>query len=69
MLSAGLLAASSTDFVEVEALGAEGSSGSPIFDQGGQLIGVLFGGRFVDGQQRLLGVASSAVLALMQAVR
>jgi S1-C subfamily serine protease len=69
VLSAGLLAASSTDFVEVEALGAEGSSGSPIFDQGGQLIGVLFGGRFVDGQQRLVGVASSAVLALMQAVR
>jgi len=69
VVSAGLLAASSTEFVEVEALGAEGSSGSPIFDQDGQLIGVLFGGRVVDGQQRLVGVASTAVVALMQAVR
>jgi S1-C subfamily serine protease len=69
VLSAGLLAATSTDFVEVEALGAEGSSGSPIFDQGGQLIGVLFGGRVVDGQQRLVGASSVAVLALIQAVR
>lgn len=69
VLSAGLLAGSSADFVEVEALGAEGSSGSPIFDQDGQLIGVLFGGRTVDGQQRLVAASSVAVLALIQAVR
>jgi hypothetical protein len=69
VLSAGLLAASTSEFVEVEALGAEGSSGSPIFDQGGQLIGVLFGGHLVDGQQRLVGASSTAVLALMRAVR
>jgi S1-C subfamily serine protease len=69
VLSAGLLASTSAEFVEVEALGAEGSSGSPIFDQAGQLIGVLFGGRVVDGQQRLVGASSIAVLALIQAVR
>jgi pSer/pThr/pTyr-binding forkhead associated (FHA) protein len=68
VLSAGLLVASTTDFVEVEALGAEGSSGSPIFDLNGHLIGVLFGGRLVDGQERLVAASSTAVVALIEAV-
>jgi S1-C subfamily serine protease len=69
VLSAGLLVAVDDLFLEVEALGAEGSSGSPIFGQDLQVIGILFGGRTVGGDRRLVGVSSTEVLALLRTVR
>ncbi len=69
VLSAGLLVGVDGSFLEVEAVGAEGSSGSPIFGEDLQVIGVLFGGRSVDGQRRLVGVSSTEVLALLRAAR
>jgi S1-C subfamily serine protease len=68
VLSAGLLVTVDGEFLEVEALGAEGSSGSPIFGSDLQVIGILFGGRTVGGQRRVVGVSSAQVLSLLRAV-
>ena len=65
LTSIGILSASRRESLELVAFGAEGSSGSPIFDEGGQVIGVLYGGAEVDGQRRLLATPSDVLLDML----
>ncbi|MBT8395502.1 MAG: trypsin-like peptidase domain-containing protein, partial [Gemmatimonadetes bacterium] len=44
-LTAGIVRAVTPDVLEVNGYGVEGSSGSPVFDGQGKVVGVLFGGR------------------------
>jgi len=45
LVSAGVIRAVTPDRIELQGYGAAGASGSPIFDEAGVVIGVLFGGR------------------------
>src|SRR5690606_15210681 len=45
LVSAGVIRAVTPDRIELQGYGAAGASGSPIFDEAGTVIGVLFGGR------------------------
>lgn len=56
----GLIRASAPDRLELEGYGAEGASGSPIFDARGAVVGVLFGGRRDRDGQRLFAVPAGA---------
>jgi S1-C subfamily serine protease len=69
VVSAGLLLRSAAGGVEVQGLGAEGASGSPILDGAGEVIAVLYGGRREGGAQVLLAVPAHAALQLLAAVR
>jgi S1-C subfamily serine protease len=65
IVSAGLLLSRSARLVEVQGLGAEGASGSPILDGTGQVIAILFGGRRDGAVQVLLGVPAGAAAAFI----
>jgi len=70
LLAAGILRQARGEVLEVQGYGAAGASGSPIFDRGGQLAGVLFGGRTeAGGQQVLYAVPAAAVARLLAGVR
>lgn len=45
LVSAGVIRAVTPDRIELQGYGAAGASGSPIFNEAGVVIGVLFGGR------------------------
>lgn len=45
LVSAGVIRAVTPDRIELQGYGAAGASGSPIFNEAGIVIGVLFGGR------------------------
>jgi len=45
LVSAGVVRAVTPDRIELQGYGAAGASGSPIFDEKGVVVGVLFGGR------------------------
>ncbi len=69
ILGAGVLRAVAARELEVEGYGAEGASGSPIFDSAGAVVGVLFGGRQEAGGQVLYAVPASAVARLLTVLR
>lgn len=65
-LTAGVISAVRDGSLEVNGYGVEGSSGSPIFDGGGKVVGVLFGGRILDGERTLFAVPADRVLAFLE---
>lgn len=67
-ITAGVVSALREGILEVAGYGVEGSSGSPIFDGDGQVMGVLFGGRIVDGERTLFAVPADLVVAFLQQV-
>jgi S1-C subfamily serine protease len=67
-LTAGVVSALKQRGLEVNGYGVEGSSGSPIFDGDGKLIGVLYGGRVVDGERTLFAVSVDRVVAFLRQV-
>jgi len=67
-LTAGVVSAVREGRMEVNGYGVEGSSGSPIFDGDGKLVGVLYGGRMVDGERTLFAVAVDRVMAFLRQV-
>jgi V8-like Glu-specific endopeptidase len=67
-LTAGVVSALGEGRLEVNGYGVEGSSGSPIFDGDGKLMGVLYGGRVVDGERTLFAVAVDRVMAFLRQV-
>jgi S1-C subfamily serine protease len=68
VVSAALFLRTTPGAVEVQGLGAEGASGSPILDSTGQVIAVLFGGRNERGMQVLLAVPAAAAAAFVDSV-
>jgi S1-C subfamily serine protease len=67
-LTAGVVSAIREGRMEVNGYGVEGSSGSPIFDGDGKLVGVLYGGRVVDGERTLFAVSVDRVAAFLRKV-
>jgi S1-C subfamily serine protease len=58
-LTAGTVSKVLTDLVQVDGYGAEGSSGSPIFDQDGDVVAVLYGGQPGTGGRIVFAVPAS----------
>ncbi len=51
--------------VQVDGYGAPGSSGSPIFDRGGYVVAVLYGGNRESQGKIIYGVPATAVIAYL----
>lgn len=68
ILTAGIVQAAGPDVLEVNGYGVEGSSGSPVFDGDGTVIGVLFGGRVDNGERTLFAVPTGRALAFLRGV-
>jgi S1-C subfamily serine protease len=69
-LTAGIVSAVADDMLEVNGYGVEGSSGSPLIDDSGEVVGVLFGGTMEDGERTLFAVpANRAAAFLAQTLR
>jgi len=66
--TAGSVSKNLPDVLQIDGYGAEGASGSPIFDRRGQVIGVLYGGRAESGGRVVFGVPSQHVARLLQAI-
>jgi S1-C subfamily serine protease len=64
-LAVGFVSKAITDTIQVDAFAGEGSSGSPMFDQRGQVVGVIFGGAAEAGGRIVYAVPSEKVTALV----
>jgi S1-C subfamily serine protease len=64
-LTAGIISANGDDFLEVNGYGVEGSSGSPLFDDGGEVVAVLFGGTIEGGERTLFAVPANRAAAFL----
>ncbi len=58
-LTAGTVSKVLSDLVQVDGYGAEGSSGSPIFDRAGNVVAILYGGQPGTGGRIVFGVPVS----------
>ena len=68
-LTAGIVSANRGAVLEVNGYGVEGSSGSPIFDSYGEVVGVLYGGRIDAGERTLFAVIATRATDLLERVR
>jgi S1-C subfamily serine protease len=68
-LTAGIVGDVDGDVLEVSGFGVEGSSGSPLIDDNGEVIGILFGGRMEDGERTLFAVTANRAAAFLERVR
>jgi S1-C subfamily serine protease len=66
--SAGTVSKNLPDVLQVDGYGAEGSSGSPIFDRNGEVVGVVFGGEAGSYGRVVLGVPALSVLSLLNSL-
>ncbi|UCG85112.1 MAG: trypsin-like peptidase domain-containing protein [Gemmatimonadota bacterium] len=66
--SAGSVSKMLDDVVQVDGYGAGGSSGSPIFDRNGEVIGVVYGGEQGSYGRVVLGVPSQHVMTLLESI-
>jgi len=64
-LTAGIVSAVNADMLEVNGYGVEGSSGSPVIDDSGEVVGVLFGGRIDAGERTLFAVPANRAAAFL----
>lgn len=53
------------DLIQIDSWGAEGESGSPIFDANGEVIAILFGGQPGSGGRVVYSVPSTYAIALL----
>lgn len=60
--TAGVIRGWAAGRLEIQGWGAEGASGSPVFDGTGRVAGVLFGASGVDQERHLVAVPASALL-------
>lgn len=67
-LFAGTVSKALTDVLQIDGYGAEGSSGSPIFDEAGEVVGVLYGGEPGSNGRIVYGVPSTFVVRLLREV-
>lgn len=63
--TAGVIRGRAAGRLEIQGWGAEGASGSPVFDGTGRVAGVLFGASGVDDECYLVAVPASALLAFI----
>lgn len=66
--SAGSVSKVLADLIQVDGYGAEGASGSPIFDRNGEVVGILYGGQAGSGGRIVFGVPSSFALRLLNSI-
>ena len=64
-LTAGTIAKALPDELQIDGYGAEGASGSPIFDGAGNLLGVLYGGEAGSNGRVVYAVPVPYVTALL----
>jgi S1-C subfamily serine protease len=69
VLAAGILGNGNAQRLEIQAYGAPGASGSPIFDANGEVLAVLFGGWRDGGRQTLVAVPASVAFRLLEGAR
>lgn len=65
LTSVGILVRIGPGELTIQGYGAEGASGSPVFDENGEVIGVLRGGVVGGGGQMLVAVSSEAAIPLL----
>ncbi len=68
-LTAGIVSDVGPETLEMNGYGVAGSSGSPVFNDGGEVVGVLFGGRVEAGERTLYAVPASRAAAFLSQVR
>lgn len=68
-LGAGMVSKVTEDIVQIDAFAGEGSSGSPVFDGDGAVIGVVFGGARQSEGRIVYAVPAGRVSALLAGVR
>ncbi|MEP6690907.1 MAG: trypsin-like peptidase domain-containing protein [Gemmatimonadaceae bacterium] len=66
-LGAGTISKELPHLVQIDAYAAEGSSGSPVFDAKGRVIGVVYGGARESAGRIVFAVPAAAVTALLRA--
>ncbi len=64
-LTAGIISRMLPNRLQILGYGAEGASGSPVFDARGEVVGVLFGGEEASGHRIVYGVPSNLVRDLI----
>jgi S1-C subfamily serine protease/pSer/pThr/pTyr-binding forkhead associated (FHA) protein len=64
-LTAGIVSKVLPDLVQLDGYGAEGASGSPIFNRDGQVVAVLYGGQAGSGGRVVFSVPGRYVQALL----
>lgn len=69
IVGAGTLRRLRADRLELVGYGAEGASGSPVFDAAGEVVGVLFGGRQETAGQTLYAVPATGAARLLDVLR
>lgn len=62
---AGSVSKTLDDLIQVDGYGAEGASGSPVFDQRGEVVAVVYGGEPESAGRIVYAVPSSSVLRLL----
>jgi S1-C subfamily serine protease len=69
LVTAGVLSLNDPDFMEIQGHGDQGASGSPIFDETGSVVAILFGGRHDATRTVLLAVPSDEAIHLLAVAR
>ncbi|HEX9106706.1 MAG TPA: trypsin-like peptidase domain-containing protein, partial [Longimicrobiales bacterium] len=69
IVGAGVVRALRSDRLELTGYGAEGASGSPIFDGAGEVVGILYGGTESASGQTLYAVPASVAARLLDVLR
>ncbi|HEX7048901.1 MAG TPA: FHA domain-containing protein [Longimicrobiales bacterium] len=69
LIIAGVVSRTAGDHIEFLGYGAAGASGSPIFDENGEVIAIVFAGRDDDAGHAVLGVPAAAVVELLGRTR
>ncbi len=64
-LTAGTVSKALPDLLQIDGYGAQGASGSPVFDAEGRLVGVLYGGEGSSGGRIVYAVPVNYVTALL----
>jgi S1-C subfamily serine protease len=66
-LGAGILSKTLDNVLQIDAFAGQGSSGSPVFDASGRVIGVVYGGAAESGGRIVYAVPPEKVLSEMRA--
>ena len=64
-LFAGMVSKNTSDVMQIDAYAGHGSSGSPVFDRRGAVVGVVYGGARESGGRIVYAVPSSRLLVLL----